>query len=104
MKIGRRNARRLLTTIAASMLPIFMMLPAHAGTCEGTVIGLSGTYNAKTGSGFLAVRSGKSANSRKVGELFNGDVVTIWAHEGKWYQVDDGWVFDRYISARNCDD
>jgi len=79
-----------------------MSLPAHAGSCEGTVRGLSSTYNSKTGSGFLAVRSGRSSKSRKVGELFNGKVVQLYAKKGNWYEVDGGWAFAKYIRM-NCD-
>ena len=102
MKTIRTNAKRILATLVIALSPILMIAPAQAGTCEGTVHGLSNTYNAKTGSGFLAIRKKKSSKSRMVGELFNGDVVTIWIHEGRWYQVDNGWVYDSYVDIGDC--
>lgn len=102
MKLIRKNTTQLLFTFAVAISPIFMSLPAYAGSCDGKVRGLSKTYNAKTGSGFLAIRSGRSSKSRKVGELFNGEVVQLYAKKGKWYEVDGGWAFAKYIRT-SCD-
>lgn len=102
MKNERRNTIRILAPCIVAILPISMSLPAYAGSCSGTVRGLSSTYNANTGSGFLAVRSGRSSKSRKVGELFNGQEVQLYPKKGNWYEVDGGWAFAKYIRT-SCD-
>ena len=75
--------------------------PAQAQYCEGTVFGLSRTYNLATGSGFLAVRAGPSSKTRMVGQLFNGDTVEIFSRQGNWYRVAmggiDGWANVRWM-------
>ncbi len=85
----------------AAMGLAILTLPAQAQYCEGTVHGLSRTYNAATGSGFLAVRAGPSSKARKVGELYNGNTVEIFARRGNWYRVAmggiDGWVSVRWM-------
>lgn len=74
---------------------------AYAQYCEGTVFGLSGTYNLKAGSGFLAVRSRPSASARMVGQFFNGDTTEILDRKGNWYRVAiggvDGWASAKWI-------
>jgi hypothetical protein len=75
--------------------------PAQSGICEGTVHGLSKTYDLKTGSGFLAVRAQPTSKSPMVHQLFNGDVVEITDRRGNWYLVDgygfEGWAHRKWI-------
>lgn len=55
----------------------------QAANCAvGTVMGLKAD-----GDGFLAVRTGPDANYRKIGELHNGDRVTIFEGRDGWYGV-----------------
>ena len=55
----------------------------QAANCGGgTVMGLK-----KGGDGFLAVRTGPGANYRKIGELHNGDRVSIIETRDGWYGV-----------------
>ena len=55
----------------------------QAANCSaGTVMGLRAD-----GDGFLAVRSGPGSDFRKLGELSNGDRVTIFGAEGDWLAV-----------------
>lgn len=63
-------------------VPIFEQeSDGEAANCSvGTVMGLKAG-----GDGFLALRSGPGAGYRKLGELYNGDRVTIF--EGR-----DGWL------------
>lgn len=74
--------------------------------CAGTVRGLSGVYDPRTGSGFLAVRAGPAASARQDGELFNGDRVSIFDRRGNWYRlyapgIGEGWASSRWI-ANSC--
>jgi Bacterial SH3 domain len=39
------------------------------------------------GDGFLAVRSGPGSQYKKIDELHNGDVVTVYDTKGKWFGV-----------------
>jgi hypothetical protein len=48
---------------AVASLAVFNFSAAYAQYCEGTVHGLSGRYNPRTGSGFLAVRAGPKASA-----------------------------------------
>ncbi|MBG1231753.1 SH3 domain-containing protein [Aestuariivirga litoralis] len=88
-------------TLSIAMLAAPQM--AQAQYCQGTVHGLSGTYNAATGAGFLAVREEPSSSGAKLAELFNGDKVEITGRQGNWYQVmkeggsDEGWVSVRWM-------
>ena len=55
----------------------------EAANCgAGTVMGLKAG-----GDGFLAVRTGPGASYRKIGELRNGDRVTIFGAQGDWLTV-----------------
>jgi uncharacterized protein YraI len=89
---------------AVASLAVFNFSAAFAQYCEGTVHGLSGRYNPRTGSGFLAVRAGPKASASQVGELFNGDTVEVFERRGKWYKIasttdanNEGWVSARYL-------
>ena len=89
---------------AVAILGIFNSSAAFAQYCEGTVYGLSGRYNPRTGSGFLAVRAGPKRAASQVGELFNGDTVEVFDRRGNWYKVasttdarNEGWVSARYL-------
>jgi Bacterial SH3 domain len=89
--------------LAACLTPTLVL----AGSCQGVVKGLSETYNKASGSGFLAVRQKASAKSRKLGELFNDDLVEVVRRQGRdWIYVytdtKRGWVFQRFVS-RGCD-
>jgi hypothetical protein len=74
---------------------------AFAQYCEGTVSGLSGTYNLAKGTGFLAVRAQPRASARMVGQFFNGNTTEILGRQGNWYRVAiggiDGWAHARWI-------
>ena len=99
---------RLLGIAAVLTLATLSVNTAYAGSCTGTVAGLSNTYNLKKGSGFLAIRSKPKAASKMVGQTFNGNTVEIDSRRGNWLFVYDdasqksGWVFARYI-RRPCD-
>jgi Bacterial SH3 domain len=55
----------------------------QAANCASSVVaGLSAG-----GDGFLAVRSGPGTGYRKLDELYNGDVVIVFAQQGPWYGV-----------------
>ncbi len=89
---------------AVAAIAILASAPAFAWSCGGTVRGLSSHYNPATGSGFLAVRAGPRSSASQLGELFNGDEVTIVGQRGSWYRIDAegvglGWVFSRYIRS-----
>ncbi|MEM1316742.1 MAG: SH3 domain-containing protein, partial [Pseudomonadota bacterium] len=89
---------RLLGLAAIVLLATLSVNTAHAGSCSGTVSGLSNTYNLKKGSGFLAIRSKPTASSKMIGQTFNGNTVEIDQRRGNWlYVYDDasqkvGWV------------
>lgn len=92
----------LLRPLLALVLVFGVTLPAAAQQCIGTVTGLSRTYDPRTGSGFLAVRAGPTTSALQIGELFNGDRVTIYDRRGNWYQIyapgiGDGWASSRWI-------
>ncbi len=97
-----RNTLIILATIGALAA---LAAPAQAQFCEGTVRGLSSTYNPATGSGFLAVRAGPKKAATQVGELFNGDKVEVFQRKGKWYKIAtqnlpilEGWVHKNWMS------
>ena len=75
---------------------------AHA--CNATVVGLSNTYNLRTGSGFLAIRAQPTTRSRMVGQTFNGNPLDVRRSRGRWHFAYDynsgkrGWVYGRYVS------
>ena len=84
---------------------LFASAPAFAWTCGGTVWGLSSNYDPATGSGFLAVRAGPRASASQIGELYNGDEVTILDQRGRWYRIDAqgigiGWAHSRWIRSQ----
>jgi hypothetical protein len=55
----------------------------EAANCSaGTVMGLKAG-----GDGFLAVRAGPGAAYAKIGELYNGDRITIFEGSGDWLGV-----------------
>ena len=74
---------------------------AHA--CNATVAGLSGTYDLRTGSGFLAIRAQPTTRARMVGQTFNGNPLDIQRSRGRWHFAYDynsgkrGWVYGRYV-------
>lgn len=72
-------------------------------SCLGAVSGLSSQYNPATGSGFLALRAGPSSSALQLGQLFNGNIVTLVGKSGDWFQVVTsqgltGWVSRSYVS------
>ena len=94
-------------SFAACVLAVGTSAPVQAGSCDGVVGGLSSNYDSKRGTGFLAVRAGRSSKSRKKGELFNGDVVELYSRKGKWYEVGtasglSGWAYHKWIRT-TCD-
>ena len=88
-------------TVAAT-LQIGIATPVQAQYCEGTVHGLSRSYNLARGTGFLAVRAGPSASAPMVHQLFNGDTVEITDRRGNWYFVGgdgfEGWAHRNWMS------
>jgi hypothetical protein len=89
------------TTVTAT-LTIGAATPVQAQYCEGTVHGLSRTYDLARGTGFLAVRARPSASSPMVHQLFNGDTVEITDKRGSWYFVGgdgfEGWAHRNWMS------
>ncbi|WP_172327099.1 SH3 domain-containing protein [Mangrovicoccus sp. HB161399] len=69
---------------AALDVPIYEdQSDGQAANCSvGTVMGLKAG-----GDGFLAVRSGPGSEHAKIGELHNGDKVTIFGREDGWYAI-----------------
>jgi hypothetical protein len=103
---GRLGMSKKITLAALAVLTVAAIGlsfsdPASAEYCEDTVHGLSHYYNLATGSGFLAVRSPPSSNSRMLAQLFNGDRVEILGRQGSWYRVFtgsvDGWSYRRWL-------
>ncbi len=92
--------RRLLGLAVAAALTV--PGAAFAQECIGTVAGLSRVYDPSTGSGFLAVRAGPTRSATQLGELFNGDRVSIFDRQGNWYRVyvpgiGEAWASSRWI-------
>lgn len=84
-------------------LGVCALASAASAQCTGTVYGLSPYYNPAAGSGFLAVRAGPSTRAQQVGELFNGDRVSVGESSGPWVHVTgqvSGWAHQRWISIR----
>ncbi len=90
-----------LAAMSAVGVSLAISTPARSQYCEGTVHGLSATYDPDTGSGFLAVRARPSSKSPKVHELFNGDKVEITDRSGNWYFVGgegfEGWAHRKWM-------
>lgn len=107
--------KTLASLAAAAVLLMAPPDPAHAGDCTGFVTGVrpSSQYNAATGAGFLAVRSGPGTQFMQIGELYLGDEIAVWERSGTWYMVwcmsgrclrpmrgdpqPTGWVSGRYL-------
>ena len=101
----------------ASLAAVLALLapPALAGDCTGHVVGVRpvSEYNHAAGRGFLAVRTGPGTQYGQIGELYQGDEISVWARQGSWYQVQcmsgrcaqpfwgqpmpNGWVFGQYL-------
>lgn len=45
----------------------------------------------------LNVRSGAGILCKKVGKLYNGDVVTVLEEKGSWARISIGWVSTKYL-------
>lgn len=88
-------------TTAAVTLAVGTTSPVQAQYCEGTVHGLSRSYDLTRGTGFLAVRAGPSAAAPMVHQLFNGDTVEITDRRGSWYFVGgdgfEGWAHRKWM-------
>jgi len=69
-----------------------------AWCASSTVSGLD-----PNGDGFLAVRSGPGTKFRKIGEVYNGDVVLTCDARGPWVAIvygrskAKGWVHGRWL-------
>jgi hypothetical protein len=106
MTINRR-----LRILGLAALAALVLAPgaaeARGPICDGVVRGLSHHYNPATGSGFLAVRAGPTSSAAQIGELFNGNYVTIYGHSGNWLRIRSsdigggGWVYGRWVRD-NC--
>src|SRR5690606_33871227 len=81
--------RRVVASLAASAAIALAAIPAHAGDCEGLVVGVKpiSQYNHATGAGFLAVRSGPGSSFQQIGELYLGDRVSVWDKRGNWLAI-----------------
>lgn len=95
---------RAFLTVSVIAGALFGVAPALAQSCGGTVHGLSRHYDPSTGEGFLAVRAGPRTSASQIGELFNGDEVTILGSRGNWYRIDAqdigiGWAYAKYIET-----
>jgi uncharacterized protein YgiM (DUF1202 family) len=73
----------------ALMSALAWTAPALAGDCTGYVVGVRpiSQYNHAAGTGFLAVREGPGGSHRQIGELYAGDMVSVWDRRGNWYAV-----------------
>ena len=114
-------ASLLLKTVAAAGLGAALGMtavpPASAGDCEARVVGVASLnqYDHFSGRGFLAVRVGPNSRFRQVGELYRGDIVSVYDRQGNWYHVTcmsgvcsdpywgdpqpSGWVSGRYLGG-----
>lgn len=45
----------------------------------------------------LRVRSGAGFGYKKVGNLYNGDIVTVLETKGLWCRISGGWVYSFYL-------
>ena len=90
---------------------------AGAGDCTGYVVGVRplNQYNHANGNGFLAVRTGPGTGYAQVGEVYAGDMLSVYDRRGNWYAVTcmqgvcanplwgpaypSGWVYRKYVSA-----
>lgn len=111
---------RILTAAAIALPGLISTQQAEAGDCTGRVVGVRtlASYNHATGAGFLAVRRGPGSRSRQIGEVYVGDLVSVYDRSGDWYHITcmegdcenplwgprnpSGWVFSRYVSARGA--
>jgi uncharacterized protein len=89
---------------AAALLAFLSQTALAESTCTGVVTGLSGKYDPSKGTGYLAVRSGSTTQSRQIGELFNGDNVEVVGRQGKWVEIatsthSQAWVFSKYLEV-----
>jgi hypothetical protein len=105
--IGEGYLQSLGKVLASAFLGLLMLSGgASAQYCEGTVFGLSSTYNLAKGTGFLAVRSQPKSSARMVGQFFNGDKTEILGRQGNWYRVAiggiEGWASVKWI-RNSCD-
>ncbi len=46
----------------------------------------------------LNVRSGPGIFNKRVGKLYNGDVVSIREESGGWSRIENGWVYSQYLA------
>ena len=92
---------RMIASAATLVAALLVAPPAQSQYCEGTVHGLSATYDPDAGSGFLSVRARPTSKSAKVHELFNGDKVEITDRSGNWYFVGgegfEGWAHRKWM-------
>lgn len=90
---------------------------AEAGDCTGNVVGVRplGQYNHARGNGFLAVRNGPGSSYTQIGEVYAGDLVSVYDRRGSWYAVTcmegvctnplwgpafpSGWVYRKYVAV-----
>lgn len=79
--------KQLLAAIATTFT--LAAAPALAGDCEGRIVGVKpiSQYNHARGTGFLAVRSGPGGSYKQIGEVYAGDLVSVWDRRGDWYAV-----------------
>jgi hypothetical protein len=72
--------------------------PVDACQRKGRVRGLD-----PNGDNFLSVRTGPGTGFQELDRIFNGNVVSICARQGKWFRVKygggAGWVYGRYIAG-----
>lgn len=112
----RKPSFVLTAAMVAAVLP-FLDVAAHAGDCTGRVVGVRpiSQYDHHKGTGYLAVRSAPGGSGRQIGELYAGDLVSVWDRRGNWYAVTcmegrcnrplwgtptpSGWAHRNYIRA-----
>jgi uncharacterized protein YgiM (DUF1202 family) len=103
--------------LAAVLLAAAPALRATAGDCTGRVVGVQplSRYDHDAGNGFLAVRSGPGARHAQTGEVYAGDMVSVYDRRGEWYAVTcmegacinplwgpatpSGWVHRKFVRA-----
>jgi uncharacterized protein YraI len=107
----------LIVTLATVLIASALAWPAAAGDCTGTVVGVQplSQYDHNAGTGFLAVRSGPGARYAQTGEVYAGDMVSVYDRRGDWYAVTcmegactnplwgpatpSGWVYRKFVRA-----
>lgn len=74
---------------------------AASPSSSGAVSPLLGTAKVQSPDGVLSIRSGPKASAKKLGELKNDDLVSIFERNGEWCRIAAGteqWVARQYLA------